>query len=125
MSFWSKYFGRNQQRSPENEDTELRAKCDETLNSEALDWARPYLEARSQLDEAARKRENSRQREKRILSAQQARKERRAPMFEIMAIPEDERSESENEAVKGHFDLLKRYQEMRAERSNRPGPDQL
>jgi hypothetical protein len=71
VSFLSRILGHKP--APSTQDAELKAKCDEVLGSEQLSWAKPYLEDKAQRDEEARQTENTRQRNKRILAAQQAR----------------------------------------------------
>lgn len=47
--------------------------------------------------------------QKEILAAQQARRENRAPLIEVINIPEEERSESENKWVKDYLEGRERW----------------
>jgi hypothetical protein len=65
-----------------------------------------------------------RMKQKRILAAQKARQENSAMLYEVMAVPEDERTESENQWVREYLEGRERYFADKA-RSNQDGDNKV
>jgi hypothetical protein len=77
-------------------------RCDNLFNTKPPEWAMPFLNEMVRLEEEAREKQGKSQEQ--IKAEQEARKLNRAPLFEVMEVPPEERTESENQWVREYME---------------------